>query len=162
MDQFEQTQLEDKLTEFVLAGGMMYQAYGLTEEHLEALYAKAFQEYSTEQYTKALETFAYLLYLKSNEKRYLFAFGATLQAVKNYEKAIFYYGLAAEQDLSDPVITLHIVECLIALSLREEALDALEILCKETADDAQWAVLYSKAISYQSLLKPNHTTQKDK
>jgi type III secretion system low calcium response chaperone LcrH/SycD len=156
MNAQEQAELEDKMQEFLMSGGTMHELYGITEEELEALYTKGFQEYNAQQYEKAMETFAYLIYLKPDEKRYLFAFGAVLQVIKDYKKAIYYYSMAADQDILDPTITLHIVECLVALDMHSDALDALAILLQETASAPQWAGLYAKALAYQTLL-----TQKD-
>ena len=152
MNPHDQTQLEQKMAEFFLAGGMPYELYGIAEQELEALYTKGFQEYNAQQYGKAIESFAYLISLKPDEKRYLFAFAATLQAVKDYKKAIYYYSMAAYQDMDDPTITLQVIECLIALKMYEDALAVLEVLLQETASDTQWSALHTKALAYQTLL----------
>lgn len=160
MDNQEQAQLEEKMMEFMMAGGLPYEMYGITTEELEALYAKGYIEYSAQQFDKALTTFSYLAYLKTDEKKYLVAFAATLHAMKDYEKALQYYALAQNLDLRDPIITFHIIECLVALKKHQDALEALDILCKETIDQPQWAPLYAKALAYQDLLKQKRDTKK--
>lgn len=160
MNTQNRAQVEEQINEYLMAGGTMHELYGITSDELEALYTKGFQEYNAKQYSKAIETFSYLIYLNPYEKRFLFAFGALLQTVKDYKKAIYYYTLAAEQDIADPTITLHIVECLVALGMQEDALAALEILLQETVSEPKWSALYTKARAYQTLLTQKNTNEK--
>lgn len=160
MENTQHNKLAEDVMDFVLGGGMIYEAYGITEEELEALYAKGYQEYVSKQFDKAFSSFSYLAYLKANEKRYLVALAATLHAMKKYEEAIKYYATAQHYDIDDPTITFHIVECFIALKRRVEALEALNILCDEIVNQPQWAPLYNKALAYKELLTKKSQAKK--
>ena len=152
MNAQEQAQLEEKMEEFLMAGGTMHELYGITQKELDALYIKGFQEYNAQQYEKAKQIFAYLLYLNSDEAKYWFAFGAVLHVFKRYEEALCYYAMAADKDILEPIYTLHMVECFIGLEKHSEALEALAILLKETESDPKQSELYAKALAYQTLL----------
>lgn len=152
MDTQAQEAFQDELADYMIAGGTLHALYGVTQEELEALYTRGFQQYSIGQYEKAMEDFAFLVTLKGDEKRYLFAFAAVLQVLKDYKRALFFYSRAAAQDMFDPIVTFHMVECLVALDMKSDALVMLRILLKETAKDAQWATLHTKAVAYRSLL----------
>lgn len=143
---------EAAISDFMLAGGQLYQLYGITDEELEALYAKGYQEYNAQKLEQAAQNFAYLVHLKPNEKRYLFALGAVFQSMKNYKQAVYYYSMAANQDISDPMISLHLVECLVGMSMNQEALELLDIMCKETMDRPDYQALHVKACTYKTLL----------
>lgn len=160
MQNAQKNKLAEDVMDFVLSGGMLYEAYGITSEELEALYTKGYQEYVAKQYEKAFSTFSYLAYLKTDEARYLVGLAATLHAMKKYEEAIKYYATAQHFDIDDPTITFHIAECFIALKRKKEALEALNILCLETKDQPQWAPLYEKAMAYTELLSKKPEVKK--
>jgi type III secretion system low calcium response chaperone LcrH/SycD len=151
LDSFDSDYL-DQVIEGVTASFCATQSLGtfyeITDEEYEVLYRKAYQAYNNGLFNDALKLFGLAVYFNASETRFLFGFAATLQMLKIYDKAIFYYMLAAKQDLDDPEITFHLAECLLAQSMQEEAIEALKMTVQETNARPQYAQLHQKAQAY--------------
>jgi tetratricopeptide (TPR) repeat protein len=122
---------------------------GITQEELEAMYLKGYLEYQAGQHKQAAQSFAYCIYLKPDDARATQAFATTMQALKDYEKALFYYARLIVLDAGTPAIGFNIIDCCLALKQRAQAKEALSALMQEISpDDA----LYEKALGYKAIL----------
>lgn len=133
-------------------GGTLAQVYGLQDQELEAVYALGFNFYNQARWLDALKVFSFLVAHNHFERRYQVARAACLQMLKQYDEALKAYVIAHVMDITDPLVALHIAECLIAQGKREDALTALETVRAQTEDKPQFAELASRAAALAKLL----------
>jgi type III secretion system low calcium response chaperone LcrH/SycD len=113
-----------KALTLVMNGATMADAKGVTEKQVEGLYALAYQVYQAGDYARAEAVFATLCLLNHLEKRFWLGLGGSRQQLGKHAQAAQAYGMAAMQDLLDPVPPLHAGMCFIALQDKENAANA--------------------------------------
>jgi type III secretion system low calcium response chaperone LcrH/SycD len=146
------TELAQEIEDFLFAGGTVADMYGLKMEDLEPVYAHGFALYNQARWSEALQVFSFLTYHSHLEQRFHVARGACLQMLKQYEAALRAYGPAYVLDATDPTVSLHIAECLIALGKKEEAHGVLENVAELTQDNAAFAQINHRGAALSALL----------
>lgn len=106
-----------------------------TEEHLEAFYTLAFDFYENGKYREAINFFRFLTTIDHMNKKHWIGLGASLQMLKDYEKAIEAYALATLLDEQDPHAPLYAAECCFSMGDRERGMQALDSADGLAADE---------------------------
>lgn len=144
--------LVQEVADFLLAGGTVGDMYGLSGEQLEPMYALGFSLYNQARWSEALKVFSFLTYHSHLEQRFHVARAACLQMLKQYENALQAYGLGYVLDASDPSVSLHIAECLLALGKKEDARGVLENVAELTQGNAAFAQIGKKGAALAALI----------
>jgi type III secretion system low calcium response chaperone LcrH/SycD len=118
----------------VMNGATMADAKGIPEKQVEGLYALAYQVYQAGDYARAEAVFATLCLLNHTEKRFWIGLGGARQQLGKHAEAAQAFGMAAAQDLLDPVPPLHAGMCFLALKDRENAANAFRQTVLVAAD----------------------------
>ncbi len=87
----------------------------ISDDHMEAMYAKAF--FLTDQglYEQGEELFTTLCRLNHYEGRFWIGLGVCRQMQKNYKEAVKAFAMAGTVDVENPVPGLHAAECFLQL-----------------------------------------------
>lgn len=144
--------LAQEVADFLFAGGTVADIYGIDTKEMEPLYALGHNLYNQARWTEALKVFSFLSYHNHFEQRFHVARGACQQMLKQYEEALGAYGAAYVLDASDPSVSLHIAECLIALGKKEEARGALENVAELTATDPSFKQIAQRGAALSVLI----------
>ncbi len=128
---------------------------GLTSEHLEALYALAYQYYQVGSYTEAKNIFSALCLYDCHEIKFFMGLGASLQALGEYQKAADTYSVACTlSGLVDTKSMYFAAICLLKINKKDEAIAALEAIAhmgqEHNAQDEQYKL---KALNLLSVIK---------
>lgn len=114
--------------EWVAQGGLLRDFVGIDEPQMEAAYHYTTQLYQQKRYQEALTLFTFLNLHNQWESRYLMGMAGCAQMLGRFEDALSSYGVAASLAMSDPTPQYRIAECLIALKMREEAVETLRFV----------------------------------
>lgn len=149
--------LTEQVTELLMSGGTLGTIYDYTPEDYEAVYALGHNLYAQGRYDDAMKAFGFLVIHNAWEKKFLKAFGASLQMMKQHQEAIKYYTMASVLDLADPVPTFHIAECMIPLGMLEEAKQSLDLVVAQCKTPEQQP-LKDRATAMLALMAQPHPT----
>lgn len=141
----------NQLLDLFANGGTLGWIFDYEDADYEVLYALGHSMYAQARYSDALRVFGYLVTCNHMEKRFMNAFASTLQMLGGYKDAIKYYSLASVMDMSDPLPTFHTAECMNALGMRDEALEALGYVLRQSTAP-QYAELAQRARAMLELL----------
>lgn len=106
----------------------------VSEKGIEALYAFGYHLYENGLYQKALHFFRSLTLLSPKNAKYWKSLAATYQMLRDFDRAVEAYGVAALLEQEDPLNHWHASECFIALKKEaeaNEATDAAEFLARQ-------------------------------
>lgn len=103
----------------------------LTPESVRTLFQLACLCFKQGKLTEAAGHFTLLTMTEPKNYNYWIWLGTTLQKMKNYEKAIEAYEVAAALNPADPKLHMHAADCLFGLGNTKQALFALD--CAERA-----------------------------
>lgn len=106
--------LDAKLTSFLSLS---------TEDH-EAVYAFGYHLYENGLYKKAIHFFRTLTLMNPKNAKYWKGLGATYQMLREFDRALESYGVAALLNENDPLVHWHASECFLMLKKPEEAREA--------------------------------------
>ena len=137
--------LAQEIADFLFSGGSIADVYGLEARQLEAAYALGYNLYSQARWAEALRVFSFLTFHAHLDRRFHLGRAACLQVLGRHEQALKAYLLAHVLDVSDPVVGLHVAECLIALRRKAEARTALEAVLAIADEDAVFAPIRARA-----------------
>lgn len=149
--------LPSDLLELFKGGTTLGQLQGFSQDDLEKIYAVGHSLYMQGRFRDAMFVFGFLVMRDQVDARFSRAMAASLQMLKQYQKAIDLYLLAFTMDVSDPSPNLHVCECLIALGQGEAAREGLELLV-ETTDAKQHEDLCVKAQALLEFLDQHSAT----
>lgn len=144
--------LAGQVAQHLAAGGTLGALYDYTEHDCEVMYTLGHGLYSQGRFADAVKVFGFLAMHNHLERRYMKALAASLQMTGSHEEAIKFYTLASVMDPTDPVPTFHTCECLIALGMKDNAIEGLELVVAQCRDDAQLP-LRERARALAALLK---------
>ncbi|WP_142848243.1 SycD/LcrH family type III secretion system chaperone [Telmatospirillum sp. J64-1] len=152
-----------EVTDLLLNQGITIgQMHNLTDQDYEAVYTLGFNLYNQAKYEDALKAFTFLNFFNHLEPRYIKALAACQQMLKRYETAIQTYAIATILDASDPNPTLHIAECLMGLGMKEEAIEALQLVLEATSGKPQYAAQGDRAEALLELLSDSAAKEEEK
>jgi len=130
--------------EWVAQGGLTRDFVGIDEREMETAYHYATQLYQQKRYQDASVLFLFLSAHNQWESRYLLGAAGCAQMLGRFEDALSSYGTAASLQMSDPMPQFRIAECLIALNMREEAVETLRFVI-DLADAPEHVALRARA-----------------
>lgn len=97
-----------------------------SKETVSGLYAIAYNFYEIGKYQDAVQFFRILTALDTQSRKNWMGLGASLQMLKEFEKAIEAYTVATLLDDEDPYVHMHAADCFFALNNMKKAIIALE------------------------------------
>lgn len=101
--------------------------YPLSSNSLEVLYHLAYNQYKNGKYRDACNQFGFLTLIDPFTRRNWMGLGCARQMLKEYDKALQAYEIAAAQDITDPCVYIYTAQCLFEMNRVEEGISALEI-----------------------------------
>ncbi|MCX5769438.1 MAG: SycD/LcrH family type III secretion system chaperone [Candidatus Hydrogenedentes bacterium] len=112
-------------------GGNLGQIHGLTKKDFDLIYSVGHTFYKSGKYEKAMPIFQFLTLYDHPTKKWWMGLGATLQMMKQFQKAVDAYSVATILDIEDPKPQLQAGYCLLTMKKKKEARSALEgvLLC---------------------------------
>lgn len=147
--------MSEKLVELFSSGMTLGEIYNYTEQDYEVVYNLGHNLYSQGRYLDAMKAFSFLVMHNQFERRFHNAMASSLQMLKMYNDAIQFYSMASVMDLTDPKPTYHTAECMIPLGMYAEALQALELVIKQS-QAPEHAALLERAEALQQMVKKSH------
>jgi type III secretion system low calcium response chaperone LcrH/SycD len=107
----------------------------LSDEEAQKFYAYGYAHYNNGSLQEALAAFRCLTMRRPFEERFWFGLAATLQGLKEFEKAVDVWAIASLLDKTSSYPHFHAAECLFSLGKNQEGFDALSAAEKLTQDD---------------------------
>ncbi|WJF89289.1 SycD/LcrH family type III secretion system chaperone [Paraburkholderia bonniea] len=133
---------------------------GFTPDGYETLYALGHRLYQQDEYLEALQVFGFLLSRNFLDRRFVMAFGATLQMLDRYEEALKYYVVCATLDLNDPAPAFHLAECLLQMGRTSEAREGFQAILMDGAKTGKRHAFFDRAQAMFDLLS-RESSQKE-
>ena len=143
--EFDVDKVTAQVVDLLANGATLKDIHGYSDEEFDALYALGYNLYNQGKFGEALQAFGFLLMHDQLERKYYKAFGSCLQMLKRYEEAIRNYSMASILDLTDPEPTFHTAECMVALGMPKEAVEALEMVLLDTRSKPSYQVMHDRA-----------------
>jgi type III secretion system low calcium response chaperone LcrH/SycD len=143
----------DELRAHIEGGGTLAAWAEIDPTVMEGVYALGRYFYDQSDYDNASKLFGWLVSFDPFERRYSFALGATRQMQERYADAIDYLGASLALDITDPVPSFHMAECLLKMGRGKEAREMLEITVNYATGDTH-ASLKQSAEALLALLPP--------
>lgn len=133
-------------------------AYGLSDDHLDAIFATGIRFMQAGDVQKAQDVFLKLTTLNSMDARFNYALGTTFQMQGQYAGAAKIYMIALALDAMNVDGYLRVGECLLAADEREQAQEAFEAaisLCEHGAGTPENLDLAKRMVAHvQDVSKP--------
>lgn len=128
---------------------------GIDKQHLDALYALAYQHYNADNYQDASNIFKVLCLCEPANEDYAFGLASCEQGLKHYDQAAELYAMACTiSGLTDPKPMYFAAICLLKQGKQEGALAALESIEVMGREGETEDVLYkTKATELLKVLK---------
>ena len=150
--------LSEQALELISNGVSLGSIFDYSDNEYEAMYALGHSHYSQQRYLDAAKCFGFLVTNNTTEPRFVSAFASSLQMLKQYRDAVQYHCLASIMDLENPLPTFHTAECFIALTMPEEARQALTAVISQ-CNAPQWQELRERSEALLELLTPTNDSQ---
>lgn len=142
-----------ELTEILQGGGVLGDIFEYEDAEYEAVYALSFDLYRQGRYSDALKGFAFLVMVNHMDRRFHLGLASCSQMLQRYEQAVQHYTLASVMDMTDPLPTFHTAECLMALGMVAEAVEALTVVVEQSQTEAR-AEVRGRAEALLALVQP--------
>lgn len=136
-----------------LAAGTLANVPVLDPEHCETLYSLGHSLYMQRRFPDAARIFGHLAAQDCTDRRYLLACAGALQMAGAYGEAVSMYTMATLMDMTDPTPCFRTCECLMALDLKAEAAEGLEIVVRQCNGDPAYAELGARAQAMLDLVR---------
>jgi type III secretion system low calcium response chaperone LcrH/SycD len=137
--------ITNQVVDLFAHGATLKDIHGYTDEEFDALYTLGYNLYNQGKFGEALQAFGFLLMHDQLERKYYKAFGSCLQMLKRYEEAVRNYSMASILDLTDPEPTYHTAECMLALGMPAEAIEALTLVVNDTKGKPGYEVMHERS-----------------
>jgi type III secretion system low calcium response chaperone LcrH/SycD len=124
------------------------------EEHYEAFYAIAYDFYDNGKYREAVNYFRFLTMVDHMSKKHWVGLAASLQMMKEYEKALNAYVLVALIDHEDPYIPFYAAECCFSFGDIQRGLEALDSADQLAAGDDKYKGLRNQLAALREAWSP--------
>jgi len=145
LDEFSDKDIAEMLEQFLVNNHTLKSAYGLEDEHLEAVYAIAYGKYNSGKYEDSHSLFQFLCQLDHMERKYWMGLGAARQMLGRYEGAVDAYGMAAQFGIEEPEPPMRAAECHLALGDREAARSGFQYVVDCAGEGAEHQALKRRA-----------------
>jgi len=149
-----EAQLQDLMERLLSGETTLQEVKGLTDEQMEALYGVAYNYYMIGKYVDASQLFTWLTLCNPFTGKYWLGLGASLQLARDFERALYAYGMAAVTgEPKDPTPHLHAAECYLAQGVMEDARKALKMAADFGENRTECGKVYKKAKALLSILE---------
>lgn len=138
--------VEDFVPNILLKSETLQKAFGVKPYELEKLYEEAFNLYEKNKYSDALIIFKWLVLLNTYEEKYWIGYGATQQLLKNYDRALHAYAVAALLNHANPYPHFYAYECYDLLNNKNDAKKALLLAKERCVNNAYYKELEEEII----------------
>ena len=128
---------------------------GIGPQHLEAVYAMAYNFYNQAKYEDAQKAFSFLVFYSHLDRRFWMGLGATEQMRKDFPAAVQAYAMAGLLDVNDPEVPLHAADCYLAMGQREATISALTAARHFSEGKPQFARIHQRATAMLEQLEPS-------
>lgn len=141
----------EELMENIFENGMSpREAMGIGEGFVESAYLCGHTLFQSGKYNDAICVFKWLRMVEPFVYRYPFGIAACYHNLKDYQKAIGYYTMAASLDGENPEPYFYMADCFIMLNLNDGAVILLEKAIPIAKDKPKFASIYERS---QMILK---------
>lgn len=143
------------MTENLLKKGMPpKEAFNISDEKIEAIYANAYRLYNSGKYEEAGYLFRLLMLVEPTESKHAIGLGACLHLLKEYENAAQTYILAGIMDPENPVPHYHASDCYLQMRDKASAILMLDMAVKRSGEKPEYQILKDRALlTIESLKK---------
>ncbi|MBA3721565.1 MAG: SycD/LcrH family type III secretion system chaperone [Parachlamydiaceae bacterium] len=121
-------------------------AFGMSNQLLEGMYAQAYRLYNTGKYVEATHLFRLLILLDPIEAKYVLGLAACFHMLKEYKNAVQTYTMCAILDPKSPIPHYHSSDCFIQIKEYVSAMVCLELAIKKAGDQPEYAKMKERAI----------------
>lgn len=125
------------------------EAFGVTEQEMEAFYKEGLTAYEARNLPLACEVFHWLAFFNPFRKRTWLGLGASYQLSKEWLKALHAYAVASLLDLEDPTPHYYAYGCYDALGDLFERERALQLAAEKVYGRAEYAPLAESIANLQ-------------
>jgi type III secretion system low calcium response chaperone LcrH/SycD len=132
----EDFDLRDLNSHPLLKKESLQQTFGISAVEMEEVYSEAYAFYQDNNYPQAVSSFQRLVWLNPYTVKYWMGLGASLQLLKQYERALYAYAVWALLECENPYPHFHAFECYSASKNKEESAKALALAYKRTLGKA--------------------------
>lgn len=137
----------DKLFENLFKNGMMPKdAFGITDQKAEQLYAQAYQLFNSGNYKDAQYMFTTLVALNPVDPKYMFGLAASNHMLGHFTDAANSYMGCAMLDVENPIPFFHASDCWLQLEDRHAALVCLKMAIKRAGDNPAYSTIKDRAV----------------
>jgi len=157
-DQIQKGDKEKYKTMFyqtAIQGEPLQEAFGFSQELMEALYSQAYQLYNNGQYALANQAFRSLIALNQYDTRYHLGLAASYHMLKDFDNAITVYVGWAVLDHDNPLPYYHAADCCLQMKNEIGALLLLNLAIERCSDEKPLEKLKNRAISMRDELDKN-------
>ncbi|WP_030127908.1 type III secretion system translocator chaperone SicA [Pseudomonas sp. QTF5] len=147
-------ELARQVVDAVLAGAPLKEVQGISDEHMEGLYAFAFQFYEQGRLDDAEKFFHFLCIYDIYNSHYWLGLAAVHQLKQNHQRAIDLYAIAFAQGKDDCRPMFYTGQCQLALGKVGKARLCFECVIEQTTE----ADLRAQAQVYLDTLDHLHST----
>jgi tetratricopeptide (TPR) repeat protein len=100
-------------------------AFSLDASHYEAIYFLGYQQYQQQHYAQAMRFFGFIVFHDQTHFKAMRGMASCCQMLGLYEEAMVYLGVVAIGEDDNGDVALQVVECLLHLGRKQDALDLL-------------------------------------
>lgn len=154
LQKFEFLQLRDSVREMSLRFSQSDLAKRLSNEQVEVIYSVGHAFFVQGKFENALNVFKMLMLYRPFDARNMEAYATTLKRLGRFEEAIPIYAAALFfGDLSDPMPSVHIAECLAAIGRADDSMNMLRPILELANLDAAYGEVRSRCEGLQAMLR---------
>ncbi len=121
-DVFQQA---EKTIQRLIDGASFGSAVNFNDHMAESLYSCGYVQYAHGRYEDAAKTFGFILFNEPSNIRAMRGLASSLQMQGNYDQALLFLAYAAVADDDNADISLQVIECLLHLGRKKDALKLL-------------------------------------
>jgi type III secretion system low calcium response chaperone LcrH/SycD len=154
--------LAEKIYSVLKKGTPLYQVKGMSKQHMENLYAIAYNLYSAEKYEEAGKLFQTIVFYNHLDKKSWLGAAGSAEMLKDYHKALIAYSYVSLLDKSDPLPALHAFDCHLALKNYPKALAALEAVILLSSKKPEYKEIRKRAEFLRDMLRSTIQESKNK
>ena len=143
--------LDDFFPNQRLASDTLQAAFEISDVEMESIYREGYKHYQSQAYELAVEFFRSLVIFDPFALKYWLSLGATQQLLKQFEKALHSYAVAASLAHENPYPHFHAFECYQALG-NKRRLKESAYTCKATSKTKRSSSLFFKRLNPLNLI----------
>lgn len=140
------------IIEGLINGASFGAAINFNEHMAESLYSRGYVQYQQGRYEDASKTFGFILFNDPSNTRAMRGMASSLQMRGNYEQALLFLSYAAVADDDNADVSVQVIECLLHLGRKDDAMRLLSDVEQALANDPRDEYITNKIIGLRALL----------